>query len=237
MIAATTDVIAVAAGGFLSSAHCIGMCGGFAGAIGAAKAPFVPLFLRQLVYNLGRVFTYAFLGAVAGSAGLHLSRLPLGPVSAPQVFSILAGVLMVGLGLNSLGLLRLPARWSAGIGSLFAPIFNYFLNARGWWGYFAAGLANGFLPCGLVYAFLVLAAATGAALSGSLVMVAFGLGTIPAMLMVGCGTQLVSHATRRRVLRIAAALIVVMGAVTVYRGWPSRAAACCEEQELSRVTG
>lgn len=233
----TNEMLSVMAGGFLSSAHCIGMCGGFAGAIGSARARIAPLVARQLVYNAGRVFTYAFLGMIAGAAGMRLSGFAIGPINLQQAFALLAGLLMVGLGLSGLGLLPLPARWKSAGAALFAPLFNFFLNAKGWWGYFLAGIANGYLPCGLVYAFLALAAASGDALTGTAVMVFFGLGTLPAMLSIGLGARLLSPALRSRVMRVAAVFVIALGALTVYRGWPTRAGACCEGKETLRVAG
>lgn len=231
------EALAVAAGGFLSSAHCIGMCGGFAGAIGAARVGFWPIFARQLVYNFGRIFTYTFLGSLAGSAGLYLSQVTILGVSPQQLMALIAGGLMIAIGLTTLGVIRLPRNWAGATGGLMAPFFSYFLNARGWWGYFAAGLANGFLPCGLVYAFLAMAAASGDSLRGAVVMTAFGLGTVPAMLFVGCGARFLSNVTRQRIFRFAAAFVLLLGGLTIYRGWPSRAAACCDGQGAAGVAG
>ena len=229
------ESLAITAGGFLGSAHCIGMCGGFACAVGAGRANFWPLFARQVVYNFGRVFTYAFLGALAGSTGLYLSRFALGPVNAQQAFSLLAGGIMVGLGLVTLGLIRLPQRWSTATSQLFAPLFAYFLNARGWFGYFLAGLANGFLPCGLVYAFLALAAAAQDGPRGAVIMTLFGLGTMPAMLAIGCGTRLLTQTMRLRIYRVAAVFVVALGSLTLFRGWPSAHATCCHAPGSTNV--
>ncbi len=228
-------LLLVMAGGFFASAHCIGMCGGFACALAASERSFSAALARQLVYNVGRIFTYAFLGAVAGSAGVFLSRWRLGPVSPQQAFSILAGVIMIGLGLAALGLIRLPRRWTAAGSGLFTPLFSHFLNGRGWLGHFAAGVANGFLPCGLVYAFLAAAAATGAARDGMLIMIFFGLGTVPAMLLAAGGGKLLSLSFRRRMYQVAASLVVIMGGITIWRGWPSNAAGCPACGEVTHV--
>ncbi|HKQ49967.1 MAG TPA: sulfite exporter TauE/SafE family protein [Phycisphaerae bacterium] len=229
------ESLAITAGGFLGSAHCIGMCGGFACAVGAGRANFWPLFARQFVYNVGRVFTYAFLGALAGASGLYLSRFTLGPVNPQQAFSLVAGAIMIALGLATLRLIRLPHRWTAATSQLFAPLFAYFLNARGWFGYFLAGLANGFLPCGLVYAFLALAAAAQDGPRGAVIMTLFGLGTMPAMLAIGCGTRLLTQSVRLRIYRVAAVFVVALGSVTLYRGWPSADAACCHAPGSANV--
>lgn len=219
-----TTLGAVLVGGLLGSAHCIGMCGGIAAALGTLDIPMRPLVLRHLAYNVGRVFTYAFMGAMAGAAGLWLGQYRLPMVAAQQVFSILAGVIMLAVGLNVLGILRFPRAWA--LPELLSPLFTALLNARSPGGFFLAGLANGFLPCGLVYAFVAMAAANGTVLGGGVLMAAFGLGTIPAMLAVGCGSRLLTHSARLRVYRIAAVLIVLLGGVTVARAFTAPSGAC-----------
>lgn len=227
------ELAPVLAGGFLGSAHCLGMCGGFAAAIGAADVPFWPIFARQLVYNVGRVFTYAFMGCLAGAGGTYLSNVQIGPVNVQQIFSILAGAIMLLVGLSALQIVRLPASWVKYTTGLFSPLFAHFLNARGWFGYFTAGIANGFLPCGLVYSFVALAAARGDVVGGMAVMIAFGLGTIPAMMLIGCGTTIMTHATRRRIYRVAAVFVIGLGALTMWRGWPRESPCCHESAALS----
>jgi sulfite exporter TauE/SafE len=222
------------AGGLLGSAHCIGMCGGFAATLAAADRPFWPVFLRQVVYNLGRVFTYAFLGALAGASAEWLEGLALGPVRPQQAFSILAGLLMLAVALGTLTGVRLAGPVARAGGAFLAPLFAYFMNARGWWGYFAAGLANGFLPCGLVYAFLALAAAQDSPPAGMALMACFGLSTLPAMLLVGCGAGWLRQAVRLRVYRLGAVLVVVYGLVTLWRGLPAASPDCCEPAAIAR---
>lgn len=225
-----TELVTVFTLGLLSSAHCIGMCGGFAAAIGATKQPIWPNLSRQLVYSAGRIFTYSFLGACGGFAGLYLSRFESQLLTAQQVFSILAGVVMILVGASSLGLFGRKSRGAGSLTSLFAPLFRHFLNARGLGGFFLAGVANGFLPCGLVLAFLALALASGGVAQGALIMIAFGLGTVPAMVAIGCGANLMSHAVRAQVFRLAASLVIISGALTIHRGWSPPAEDCCAEE-------
>ncbi|MEK6645013.1 MAG: sulfite exporter TauE/SafE family protein [Planctomycetota bacterium] len=227
------ELSAILAGGFLGSAHCIGMCGGFAAAIGAADIPFWPIFARQLVYNVGRVFTYAFLGCLAGAGGGYLSTIQLGPLNIQQAFSILAGTIMLIVGLSALRVVRLPASWLRYTTGLFSPLFAHLLNARGWSGYFTAGIANGFLPCGLVYSFVALAAAKSDPLHGMILMIAFGFGTLPAMMLIGCGASVMTHATRVKVYRVAAVFVIGLGLITVWRGWPREEPCCHDEPALS----
>ncbi len=217
---------------FIGSAHCIGMCGGFAAAIGATRERVAPLLLRQVVYSAGRIFTYSFLGACAGFVGQYFTGFDGGAlVTAQQVFSIVAGVVMVVVGASVFGVFRRRRQRQPGfISGLFAPMFRQLLNARGGIGYFVAGVANGFLPCGFVYAFLAMAAATQDAMRGLILMIAFGLGTVPAMMAIGCGATLLSHTARLRVYRIAAVFIVIAGGATIYRAFPlGQPADCCED--------
>jgi sulfite exporter TauE/SafE len=83
---------------------------------------------------------------------------------------------------------------------------------------FLAGVFTGFIPCGLVYAFLALAAATGDIVRAWLVMVTFGAGTVPLMVLTGCGGTLISVAARARVLKVAAWCVVVAGIISLARG-------------------
>lgn len=206
-------------GGFLTSAHCIGMCGGFAAAIGATELPFRVSFARQIIYSIGRIFTYSFLGACGGTVGLYLSQFQSPLVSTQKVFSLMAGVFMIVIGLSVLGVLRFQWLGKGGSG-LFAPLFARFMSARGWTGFFLAGLATGFLPCGLVYSFLAKAVSTGDMVAGTLTMTAFGIGTVPAMVAIGCGSSLLGHAARRRIYQIAACFVILLGAMTVRRSFP-----------------
>src|SRR6516162_3919848 len=92
-------------GGLLGSAHCVGMCGGFALTIGVGAPSFFSNLARQLAYTLGRVLTYSFFGVVAGYAGLWLSRKAGTLVNVQAGLSILAGSLLVFQGLLALGVL------------------------------------------------------------------------------------------------------------------------------------
>lgn len=218
--------------GFLSSAHCVGMCGGFAAMVGLSRRSTGDLVARQLLYSAGRVATYGFLGAVAGFGGQAFSQYRLGLVSVQQVFSILAGVAMLAVAAAALGLIPARAMNRLGIGSLFAPVFCHFFQGGGRWDVFVGGLINGFLPCGLVYAFLAQAVAAGTMAEGAAIMLAFGLGTMPAMLATGWGATLVSGPARARVFRVAACVMMLAGAVSIYRALPKgEGKSCCSHGE------
>lgn len=221
-----TELLGAFLGGFLGSAHCVGMCGGLVALVGAARSHSRAAIERQLVYSSGRVFTYTFLGIVAGSASAWLLRSTEGLVQLQRAFSIGAGLVMIVIGLSSFGWVRLKLSVPASVAQPFALAYRQLLGAPQRRTVFLAGVLNGFLPCGLVYAFLAFAVASGQPVHGGLLMFAFGLGTVPAMTVVGCGSSLVSHHARAKIFRAAAVLVIVTGGVTIYRALPTRSNCC-----------
>ena len=175
--------------GFAGSVHCVAMCGGFACALGSDPRGKVATVRRHLIYNLGRVSTYCFLGAVVGSLGIllvgHGAQVTAASL-AQRLLAAVSGLLMVVIGLRFFGLFGRFS--SSGVqlgGHLLASALRALLKAPGPAAPLALGVLNGFLPCPLVYAFAAQAAASGGALPGLVTMAAFGLGTFPAMLMMG----------------------------------------------------
>jgi sulfite exporter TauE/SafE len=116
--------------------------------------------------------------------------------------------------------LRQPHLACLGVGLLAT-----FLRAGGWGNVFLAGVFTGFLPCGLVYGFLALACSTASLPAGAMTMAAFGMGTVPLMVLTGSGASLVSSASRQRILRLAAWCVVLAGAISLARGIDALAAA------------
>ena len=216
-------------GGALGSAsHCIGMCGPFALALGSAADTSWGNLRRQVVYSLGRVFTYAVLGACAGYAGARLAGISPGLVRIPSMLAIVAGCLLIYQGLRSAGLFQRTGVASAKSGCLASTFFGSFLAAPGLRNAFLAGLFTGLLPCGLLYGILALAASTASIWWAMAVMIAFGLGTAPVMILIGAGASAVSLAARRHMLHVAAWCLVVTGVVSVARGAGFMAAAATE---------
>jgi uncharacterized protein len=219
-------------GGVAGSWHCVGMCSGFACALGSDPRGRAAALGRQLTYNLGRVTTYCFIGGLVGflAAGLGTSGADAPPTSGAQrVLAITSGLLMVFIGLQFLGWFRRfagpPGLGFAG--HLLARWLRDLLRAPGPAAPLAFGVFNGFLPCPLVYAFAAQAAGTGGALRGLLVMLAFGLGTFPAMLIMGGlggwlrrdgGRGILNSRWRPRGVAFAGAFIVLLGLITFARG-------------------
>ena len=215
------------AAGFAGSFHCIGMCGGFACALGRDGRGRGATLLRHLLYNTGRLTTYCFLGALAGAFGQVLctpqgSRVPLLGDSfdvAQRTLAIVAGLLMICMALQFFGHVRVFHRLSVGFAaSTFAVALRSLLAAQGRAAPLAFGVFNGFLPCPLVYAFAAEAASSFRPLAGVLTMAAFGLGTFPAMLLMGGVGRILTPMWRQRGVRFAGGCILALGIITLGRG-------------------
>ena len=210
-------------GGLLGSSHCLGMCGGFALTVGLGAGNWRGNLLRQSVYTFGRVSTYVFLGMIAGFAGWRLARWPSWGVGLQAALAVVAGLWLIWQGLQSAGIGRFGRRSGTGaaamdLGCPAKSVFATFLRSGRLQDTLVAGVLTGFLPCGLVYAYLALAASKSHPVWGGLLMGLFGLGTAPLMIVTGLGAAVLSVAGRRNLLRVAALAVIVTGVVTVDRG-------------------
>ena len=216
--------------GFAGSFHCIGMCGGFACALGPDGRGRGATALRHGLYNTGRLSAYCFLGGLAGTLGQVLcTSLAAGSQRAAPLLSasldvgqralaVTAGLLMIVMALSFFGL-RGWRRFPGGFGgSTLVNSLRSLLRTPGHAAPLALGVLNGFLPCPLVYAMIAQAASTFDVLSGCLTMAAFGLGTFPAMLAMGGVGRLLAPSWRQRGVRLAGGFILVLGLVTLSRG-------------------
>jgi uncharacterized protein len=161
---AVTQLAVIFLAGMAGSFHCVGMCGGFACALGRdPRGSRAATVLRHLLYNTGRVVSYMFLGTLAGLLGATLMT---GDgtglaVTGQRVLAVLAGVLMIVMALQLLGLLqRLHVAAGDAVARSVAVPLRGLLGAPGRGAPLAFGVFNGFLPCPLVYAFVALAAAS-----------------------------------------------------------------------------
>lgn len=223
--------------GILGTAHCLGMCGPLALAIGVASPGWLSAISRQFAYNAGRVFTYAVLGAIAGYCGSRVINVLPAVVNIPAALAIIAGILLVYQGLRSLGwtmnrvrsLFRrtiIPSANHSNRNSVPAPspaclaggMFSSLLRQPGACGALLAGVFTGLMPCSLLYGMLALATSTGSIALGGITMVVFGLGTAPIMILAGLGGQLMSLTTRRWLFAAAAWCLLLTGGISVARG-------------------
>jgi len=216
-----TDAVAMAfATGLLGGfGHCVGMCGPIVGSLALATGPLGARrsMVGQLAYHGGRITTYAALGAAMGLTGSFVNvagRL----AGVQQVVGVAAGVLMILVGLGAVGLSaalkRLEARASARVVTLVRGV----LEGGGPGRLYPTGLALGILPCGLSWTIFLGAAGTGSPIEGLLLALAFGLGTVPALLLVGAAGTVLGARARGLLYRLGGVLVAVLGGMLVARG-------------------
>ena len=202
--------------GFLGSAHCLGMCAGISGmvAVNASAKSLAGQLPLALSYNVGRVVSYAALGAlVAGFGEVMVAAMPAiaGPVR------LMGGLIIILIGLQlafNWAILAPLERAGAVLWQAVSPFAKKFLPVTNAPRALGLGLLWGLIPCGLVYSALLIAAVSAEPSSGALIMLAFGVGTTPAMVATGIGAlQLSRVAGNAR--RTAGVLIIVLGLLTL----------------------
>lgn len=194
--------------GLLGGTHCVGMCGGIVGAL-SLGAP--ARWSMHLAYNAGRIISYAAAGALAGVLGAASLSLD-GQAPVRLTLYLLANLMLVALGLYLLGVTRALAfteRAGQHLWRLIQPLTRRFLPARTIAQAFPLGLLWGWLPCGLVYSALATALSAGSPERGALLMLAFGLGTLPNLLLAGILLARLNEFVRRPMVRIASGLLVL----------------------------
>jgi len=204
--------LALLAGGLVSGLHCAGMCGGISAGFSLLQKE--QLWRRQLAFNFGRIASYAAAGAAVGalgSAGAYMAAvLPAQTLLylMSSVFVSLAGLhLVFALPLSKLERVGLPV-WRR-----VQPLAARLLPARTLPQAFAAGMAWGWLPCGLVYGALLAAAFAGSTAQGAIAMAAFGAGTLPWLLAAGVtAARLRQWSGLQRMRRAGGFLLVGLGA-------------------------
>ncbi len=204
---------------FLGSGHCIGMCGPIVAAFSLSGQAKRKGLVFHLFYNVGRITTYILIGVIAGWLGSLLNKTDKFAIAAHSIL-LLTDFFIIVIGLTTAGffkrisimrlefpgsmqvmtksvtrLQRLPAAFSA------LPI----------------GMVMGFLPCGFLYAIALAAAGRGSPVEGGLIMLAFGLGTLPALFLFGSTVHWLTTKARSEMLRWAGVLVVFMGCYNLYQ--------------------
>jgi len=198
--------------GFLGSAHCIGMCAGISGlfAVRTEVASIRARLPMALAYNAGRVVSYAILGLIVATLGSGIvAAMPT--LAAPA--RLTGGLVIVLIGLQvgfGWRFLQIIERMGSLLWARLAPAAKSLLPVSSLPRALGLGLLWGWLPCGLVYSVLLLAATSSRPADGALVMLAFGLGTMPAMLATGMGAAQLSRLMRRRGARLGLGLLIVL---------------------------
>ncbi|PKO89425.1 MAG: hypothetical protein CVU16_12120 [Betaproteobacteria bacterium HGW-Betaproteobacteria-10] len=194
--------------GLLGGTHCVGMCGGIVGAL-SMGAP--ARWSMLLAYNAGRIFSYSVAGAIAGALGAASLGLE-GQVPARLILYFFANLMLIALGLYLLGVTRALAfteRAGQNLWRVLQPMTKRFLPARRVGQAFPLGLLWGWLPCGLVYSALASSLSAGSPERGALMMLAFGLGTLPNLLLAGIVLARLNEFVRRPAVRIFSGLLVL----------------------------
>ncbi len=207
-------------GGLVGGVHCAGMCGGIVQALCAV--PGGKAEVRYLIgYNIGRMASYACAGALAGALGQAGLLTRAAPLLQPVMFA-LASLMLVMLGLYLAGVMPLMTRIEAAGAWLWrgiSPLTRRMLPVTSMSRALGLGALWGWLPCGMVYAVLLSALAMGAWWQGALVMLAFGLGTLPNLLGFGMLAQRINRLRRagapRAIAGIAISLFGVYGVVKI----------------------
>jgi len=197
--------------GLVGSVHCAGMCGPLALAVPVVGTSRVSFASGRLLYNAGRLATYAGVGLLVGLLGRSLVLAGL-----QRSISISAGVLvLVGLAVSMIAPAK-PTAWIA-VGSL-KRVFGRLLARRTYSALFLLGSLNGLLPCGLVYVAAAGATATGGIGTALAYMVAFGLGTWPVMLGLGLAGKGLQLRFRLRLQKLIPVSVACLGLLLVLRG-------------------
>jgi len=201
--------------GFLGGGHCLSMCGGIVGAFSAN----IPIHHRAslrfklpylLSYNLGRILSYCIAGALIG---FSVQFFAVKSHIVLQLMHLVAGTMLVLLGLYI-------GRWFNGITKIerigqfgwrfISPLAKRFIPFKHPLTALPFGLIWGWLPCGLVYSTLTWAAASASPSAGALIMLGFGLGTLPAMLAMGVFSQQLASLLNHKLFRSIAALVIIL---------------------------
>jgi sulfite exporter TauE/SafE len=203
----------------LGGVHCVGMCGGIVGALTLGlAAPTKRRFLNSLpfllAYNIGRISSYTLAGVLAGGVGAWAANLA-SVHHGQQVLQLVAGMFLVSLGLYLADWWRGLAQLEQAGGLLWRriePLGRRLLPIRTVGQAWIVGLVWGWLPCGLVYSVLIWAISAGSSLQGGLLMLSFGLGTLPMLLAMGAlATHLVRFVRKPWVRYSAGVLVICFG--------------------------
>jgi uncharacterized protein len=216
-------VITTAAGvlvaSLVGSVHCAGMCGGFVCFYAGSAKGNEPAALRAHgMYNVGRLASYLLLGAIAGTLGAGVSKAGA-LVGVSHAAAVIAGALMVGWAIStiaaqrgvSIGALHAPLAWQRALGRVLQSVRDQPIAIRAG----LTGLFTTMLPCGWLYVFVATAGGTGSVTTAMSFMAIFWLGTVPALLAVGMGAQTLLAPFRRRLPAFSAAVVLVMGLLSM----------------------
>jgi hypothetical protein len=197
--------------GLLSGTHCVGMCGGIVSALSVQLPRQKPALPLHLAYNLGRLSSYVLAGAAMGALG-SMGLLLNNVLPVQMTLYVAANLMLLTMGLYLLGVTGAAAFVEKGGKRLWLhiqPFTQRFLPVRSPMQAFPLGMLWGFLPCGLVYGVLSVALLSGSAWRGALTLFAFGLGTLPNLLLAGMLLVRFRRRMQAKAVRMASGLLVM----------------------------
>ena len=209
---------------FLGSiGHCIGMCGGFIMAYSAAKIDQkwnkMHQSIAHLLYNIGRVVAYVIIGMIFGFLGKVFSF----SMMSKGILFIFIAILMVLMGLSLMGKLKFITyiESSSANSNIVKRLFHKLIVSKTLFSFFLLGVLNGFIPCGFVYFFAAFAIVTSSPFWGALVMLVFGVATIPILFILGFFSTSIMQKFkfRKLAIKLAGVLVVCYGIFTGYKGY------------------
>lgn len=202
--------------GLLGSTHCLGMCGGIVSALtfnlsDNVRRSTLRLFPYLLAYNAGRIASYMVAGAMAGAFSAALFGLAP-PTVVGRAVNGVSGGFMIALGLYLAGWwpgLQWLEKWGGILWKRIEPIGRKLLPVKHPLTALVFGMVWGWLPCGMVYAALAWSLSSGSAVQGATLMLAFGIGTLPMLLVVGAAAEGLRNFVRHPWVRRVAGLLVI----------------------------
>ena len=203
--------------GFFGSLHCIGMCGPIVLALPSVSGPSFSFIFGRMLYNIGRVVTYALLGLLFGLLGSRIYMFGLQQAASIALGAIIILWIVIPSGLkNKLRSASGFNLFTVKLKNLFMPLFKKRSNVS----MLAIGVLNGFLPCGFVYMGIAGAMAISSAgpVNGALFMVLFGLGTIPAMLGTSIAGNYINLGFKRKFAKLVPVFAVLLAVIFILRG-------------------
>ena len=212
--------------GIFSSMHCIGMCGSIIGTLTLSLKPEIrekksTLFPYVLTYNLGRITSYTIAGILIGAIEFILTR-PLGEGHGHRVLQVLSALIMAGAGFYIAGwfpqfaYIEKSGSW---IWKKLEPLGRKLIPVQTLTQGYLFGMVWGWIPCGLVYSTLALAATTGDVVKSTLTMLFFGLGTLPAVMGLGIMTSFLARLAKMERFRQAVGVMFIILALFAAFPW------------------
>ncbi|TJZ72927.1 sulfite exporter TauE/SafE family protein [Chitiniphilus eburneus] len=213
------SLLALFLAGLVGGGHCLGMCGGVVTAF-TLQLPPGPRWPYLVGFNIGRVLGYTLIGALVGTLGSLPALFALNPIKIALWF--LANLLLIVMGLYIAGW----ARWFVRLEMLGLPLWRRiqpflrrFLPIRRWRHTLVVGALWGWLPCGLVYSASLTAMASSSTASGALLMMMFGLGTLPNLLAIGMAAETLRRWLTKPWIRQALGLILIAVGLVRMTAW------------------